>query len=240
MKPRDAERSKNFFALGLISWMYTRPVDPTARVDRAEVLVPPAGARRQPRRVQGRAATSARPPSCSSTLPDPARAARRRVATATSPATSRWRTGSIAAAQQAKLPILYASYPITPASDILHELSKHKNFGVRTLQAEDEIAAVGVAIGAAFAGQLGVTATSGPGRRPQVGGARPRDQPRAPARARSTCSAAARRPACPPRPSSPTSCSRCTAATARRRCRSSPRTRRATASTPRSRRCASR
>ena len=71
--------------------------------------------------------------------------------------------GIIAGAQQAKLPILYASYPITPASDILHELSKHKNFGVRTLQAEDEIAAAAVAIGAAFAGQLGVTATSGPG-----------------------------------------------------------------------------
>ena len=61
------------------------------------------------------------------------------------------------------MPILYASYPITPASDILHELSKLKNFGVRTLQAEDEIAAAAVAIGAAFAGQLGVTATSGPG-----------------------------------------------------------------------------
>jgi 2-oxoglutarate ferredoxin oxidoreductase subunit alpha len=71
--------------------------------------------------------------------------------------------GLIAAAQQANLPLLYASYPITPASDILHELSRHKNFGVRTLQAEDEIAAIGVAIGAAFAGQLAVTATSGPG-----------------------------------------------------------------------------
>ncbi len=71
--------------------------------------------------------------------------------------------GLVAAAQQSKLPMVYASYPITPASDILHELSRHKNFGVRTLQAEDEIAAVGVAIGASFAGHLGVTATSGPG-----------------------------------------------------------------------------
>jgi 2-oxoglutarate ferredoxin oxidoreductase subunit alpha len=71
--------------------------------------------------------------------------------------------GLIAAAQQASLPILYASYPITPASDILHELSKHKNFGIRTLQAEDEIAAAAVAVGAAFAGHLGITATSGPG-----------------------------------------------------------------------------
>src|SRR5262245_55421592 len=71
--------------------------------------------------------------------------------------------GLVAAGQLSKLPILYASYPITPASDILHELSKHKNFGVRTLQAEDEIAAAAVALGAAFAGHLGVTATSGPG-----------------------------------------------------------------------------
>src|SRR5262249_35124107 len=71
--------------------------------------------------------------------------------------------GLIAASQSSKLPIVYASYPITPASDILHELSRHKNFGVRTLQAEDEIAAIGVALGAAFAGHLGITATSGPG-----------------------------------------------------------------------------
>jgi 2-oxoglutarate ferredoxin oxidoreductase subunit alpha len=71
--------------------------------------------------------------------------------------------GLIAAAQQSKLPLAYASYPITPASDILHELASHKNFGVRTLQAEDEIAAVSVAIGASFTGHLGVTATSGPG-----------------------------------------------------------------------------
>src|SRR5947207_5496483 len=71
--------------------------------------------------------------------------------------------GLVAAAEKAKLPLFYASYPITPASDILHELSKLKGFGVRTLQAEDEIAAASIAIGAAFAGHLGVTATSGPG-----------------------------------------------------------------------------
>ena len=62
--------------------------------------------------------------------------------------------GIIAAGQLAKLPITLGSYPITPASDILHELSKHKHFGVRTVQAEDEIAAVGMALGAAFAGHL--------------------------------------------------------------------------------------
>src|SRR3954465_15692891 len=71
--------------------------------------------------------------------------------------------GLVAAGQLAKLPVFLGSYPITPASDILHELSKHKNFGVRTMQAEDEIAGVGAALGAAFAGQLGVTTTSGPG-----------------------------------------------------------------------------
>src|SRR2546423_3928254 len=71
--------------------------------------------------------------------------------------------GLVAAGQLAKLPVFLGSYPITPASDILHELSKHKNFGVRTMQVEDEIAGVGAALGAAFAGQLGVTTTSGPG-----------------------------------------------------------------------------
>ena len=71
--------------------------------------------------------------------------------------------GLVAAGQLASLPVFLGSYPITPASDILHELSKHKNFGVRTLQAEDEIAAVTSAIGAAFGGHLGVTTTSGPG-----------------------------------------------------------------------------
>src|SRR5207247_1273133 len=71
--------------------------------------------------------------------------------------------GLVAAAHLAKLPLFLGSYPITPASDILHELSKHKNFGVRTMQAEDEIAGVGAAIGAAFSGSLAVTTTSGPG-----------------------------------------------------------------------------
>jgi 2-oxoglutarate ferredoxin oxidoreductase subunit alpha len=71
--------------------------------------------------------------------------------------------GLVAAGQLAKLPVTLGSYPITPASDILHELSKHKQFGVRTMQAEDEIAAVGMALGAAFSGHLGVTTTSGPG-----------------------------------------------------------------------------
>ena len=71
--------------------------------------------------------------------------------------------GLIAASARSGLPLFYASYPITPASELLHELSRHKNFGVRTIQAEDEIAAANLALGAAFGGQLGVTGTSGPG-----------------------------------------------------------------------------
>src|SRR5204863_1650464 len=71
--------------------------------------------------------------------------------------------GLVAASVKSDLPLFYASYPITPASELLHELSKHKNFGVRTLQAEEEIAAAGAAVGAAFGGSLGVTGTSGPG-----------------------------------------------------------------------------
>src|SRR5690606_36312497 len=71
--------------------------------------------------------------------------------------------GLIAASVRSGLPLFLGSYPITPASDILHELSKHKNFGIKTFQAEDEIAGVGAALGASFGGALGVTTTSGPG-----------------------------------------------------------------------------
>ena len=161
VKPRDAERSKNFFAVGLISWMYTRPVEPTIewiqqRYGSRQLVVDANVAAFKAGLHFGETAelfgAYQIPPA---ELP-PGRY--RNVSG--NPAIA---YGLLAAAQQANLPILYASYPITPASDILHELSNHKNFGVRTLQAEDEIAAIGVAIGAAFAGQLGVTATSGPG-----------------------------------------------------------------------------
>src|SRR3712207_2359519 len=71
--------------------------------------------------------------------------------------------GIVASGQRSGLPVFLGAYPITPASDILHELSKHKSFGVRTFQAEDEIAGIGAALGASFGGALGVTTTSGPG-----------------------------------------------------------------------------
>ncbi|MGI8797591.1 MAG: 2-oxoacid:acceptor oxidoreductase subunit alpha [Acidimicrobiia bacterium] len=161
-KPRDAERSKNFFALGLISWMYTRPVDPTlewiekrfeskAMVRDANLAAFKAGYH------FGETAELFDHPF----EINPAQLAPGKYRNITGNLALAY--GLIAASQQSKLPIVYASYPITPASDILHELSKHKNFGVRTAQAEDEIGAIGMAVGAAFAGQLGVTATAGPG-----------------------------------------------------------------------------
>ncbi|MGH9031770.1 MAG: 2-oxoacid:acceptor oxidoreductase subunit alpha [Acidimicrobiia bacterium] len=161
-KPRDAERSKNFFALGLISWMYTRPVEPTI-----EWIEKRFGSSPVVRDANMAAFKAGYHFGETAELFDhpfeihPAQLAPGRYRNITGSFALAY--GLIAAAQQAQLPIVYASYPITPASDILHELSKHKNFGVRTAQAEDEIAAIGMALGAAFAGQLGITATSGPG-----------------------------------------------------------------------------
>jgi 2-oxoglutarate ferredoxin oxidoreductase subunit alpha len=161
-KPRDAERSKNFFALGLISWMYTRPVDPTvAWIEKR------FGSKPVVRDANLAAFKAGYHFGETAELFDhpfeiqPAQLAPGRYRNVTGNLALAY--GLIAASQQSQLPIVYASYPITPASDILHELSKHKNFGVRTAQAEDEIGAIGMAVGAAFAGQLGVTATAGPG-----------------------------------------------------------------------------
>ncbi len=162
VKPRDAERSKNFFALGLLSWMYTRPIEPTI-----EWIEEKFASREQVKAANLAAFKAGYHFGETAELFDhayevaPARLKEGRYRNITGNIALSY--GLIAGAQQSRLPLLYASYPITPASDILHELSRHKNFGIRTLQAEDEIAAIGVAIGGAFAGQLGVTATSGPG-----------------------------------------------------------------------------
>ncbi len=162
VKPRDAERSKNFFALGLVSWMYTRPIQPTiewieTKFKNNELVV-----------AANRAAFKAGFAFGETTEAvghryevRPAKMPPGEYTSITGNTALAW--GLIAAGQLAKLPVTLGSYPITPASDILHELSKHKHFGVRTVQAEDEIAAVGVALGAAFSGHLGVTTTSGPG-----------------------------------------------------------------------------
>ncbi len=240
VKPRDAERSKNFFALGLVSWMYTRPIQPDVGVDRAASSRRTSSSSLRTRRRSRPGSHSARPPRRSATG---TRSARRQMPpgeyTSISGNTAlAW--GLIAAGQLAKLPVTLGSYPITPASDILHELSKHKHFGVRTVQAEDEIAAVGVALGAAFSGHLGVTTTSRPGRGAQERDDLARHRDRAAAAdhrhpARWPLDRASRRRRRPP-----ISTWRCTAATASRRSRSWRATARLSASSPRSRRPASR
>ncbi len=161
-KPRDAERSKNFFALGLISWLYGRPQEPTLEwiaqrfgktpmVAEANTLAYKAG--------WNFGETAELFPTTYEVKPA---ALREGVYTNISGNTAlAW--GLVAAGQLAKLPLFLGSYPITPASDILHELSKHKNFDVCTVQAEDEIAGIGAALGASYGGALGITTTSGPG-----------------------------------------------------------------------------
>jgi 2-oxoglutarate/2-oxoacid ferredoxin oxidoreductase subunit alpha len=162
VKPRDAERSKNFFALGLVSFMYTRPIQPTLdwiqtkfakneQVAAANTAAFKAGFHFGETTEQVGHRYEVRP----ATLPAG------EYTSITGNTALAW--GLVAAGQLAKLPVMLGSYPITPASDILHELSRHKHFGIRTVQAEDEIAAAGMALGAAFAGHLGVTTTSGPG-----------------------------------------------------------------------------
>jgi 2-oxoglutarate ferredoxin oxidoreductase subunit alpha len=157
---KEAERSKNMLALGVISWMYGRPLEPTVEWLEKKFA-------KKPQLAQANVAAL----KAGHAFGETAELTAYEVKPATlHPGTYRRVSGNqalayglIAASVQAKLPLFLGSYPITPASDILHELSRHKNFGVRTIQAEDEIAAAGMAIGAAFVGHLAVTTTSGPG-----------------------------------------------------------------------------
>ncbi|MGZ4204983.1 MAG: 2-oxoacid:acceptor oxidoreductase subunit alpha [Actinomycetota bacterium] len=159
---KDAERAKNMFALGLVAWMYSRPTDVIMAwlekrfAGRAGILEANLRAFKAGYNFGETAELFAHQYEVHRAPLAPGR-----YRNVTGNSAVAW--GLIAAAECAKLPLFYASYPITPASDILHELSKHKNFGVRTVQAEDEIAAAGAILGAAFGGHLGVTATSGPG-----------------------------------------------------------------------------
>ncbi|MCB2222583.1 MAG: 2-oxoacid:acceptor oxidoreductase subunit alpha [Actinobacteria bacterium] len=162
LKGRGVLRSKNFLALGVLAWMYNRPIEPTLgwierkfgkdpQVLAANVNAFKAGYNLGVTTEIFRHTYEVKP----------AHMEPGTYTNVTGNLAVAW--GIVAAGVAAKLPVFYASYPITPASDILHELSKHRNFGVRTFQAEDEIAAAGAALGAAFAGHLGVTGTSGPG-----------------------------------------------------------------------------
>jgi 2-oxoglutarate ferredoxin oxidoreductase subunit alpha len=162
VKPRDAERSKNFFALGLVSWLYTRPIEPTLNWIGERFADKPLIAEANTRAFRagfhfGETAELFE----SNYEVRPAQFEKGEYVQITGNTALAW--GLIAAARQAGLALFLGSYPITPASDILHELSRRKEFGVRTFQAEDEIAGIGAALGAAFGGALGVTTTSGPG-----------------------------------------------------------------------------
>jgi len=162
VKPRDAERSKNFFALGLVSWLYTRPTEPTLEWIAKRFADRPQVAEANTRAFRagydfGETAELFE----SSYEVRPAAFEPGEYVQVTGNQALAW--GLIAAARLSSLPLFLGSYPITPASDILHELSRRKEYGVRTFQAEDEIAGVGAALGAAFGGALGVTTTSGPG-----------------------------------------------------------------------------
>jgi 2-oxoglutarate ferredoxin oxidoreductase subunit alpha len=159
---KDAERAKNMFALGLVSWLYNRPVETTIAFLESKFAA-------RPEIMKANIAAFQAGWNYGETTEE--FAVRYEVQPAhLEPGTYRNITGNLAlayglitAARLAGLPLFLGSYPITPASDILHELAKHKRFGVRTFQAEDEISGVGAALGAAFGGALGVTTTSGPG-----------------------------------------------------------------------------
>jgi 2-oxoglutarate ferredoxin oxidoreductase subunit alpha len=162
VKGRNVLRSKNLFALGLMAWLFHRPTEPTIdwieekfgkkeEVAAANIAAFQAGYNFGVTTEATKNTFEVKPAAL-----DPGTYTNVNGNTALA-----W--GLIAASRKSGLPLFYGTYPITPASDILHELSRHKDFGVRTFQAEDEIAAVGATIGAAFAGSLAVTGSSGPG-----------------------------------------------------------------------------
>jgi 2-oxoglutarate ferredoxin oxidoreductase subunit alpha len=162
LSKKEIDRCKNFFALGLMFWLYDRPMETTLEWIRQKFKKNPSVVESNEKALKsgyyfGETAEvfkkHYRVPKAK-LAPGVYRNITGNEATA---------LGFIAASRLAGKPLFYASYPITPASDILHELSRHKNFGVETFQAEDEIAAAGAALGASFAGGLGLTGTSGPG-----------------------------------------------------------------------------
>ena len=159
---REIDRCKNFYALGMVCWMYNRPMDyafqwlkekfaTKPQYIEANTLALKAGNIYCEVTEQFATSYEIKP---AKFTPGKYRNIEGNMATA---------LGLVAASQKSGLQLVYGSYPITPASTILHELARYRNFGVKTMQMEDEIAAVGVAIGAAFSGALGATGSSGPG-----------------------------------------------------------------------------
>jgi 2-oxoglutarate ferredoxin oxidoreductase subunit alpha len=155
-------RCKNFFALGLTSWLFHRPIEPTLEWIVSKFAKTPALADANARVLRaGYNFGDTTELFHTSYEVQPARIAPGKYRNITGNTATA--LGFVAAAQRAGRPLFLGSYPITPASDILHELSTYKQFGVYTFQAEDEIAAIGAALGAAFGGAIAITTTSGPG-----------------------------------------------------------------------------
>ncbi len=162
LNAREKDRCKNFFALGLVSWIYTRPIEPTLDWIKKRFTKSADVAEANTRALKAGyhfGETAEIFAECYGV--EPAEMPPGVYRSMTGNRALAW--GILAAAQRTSLPVVYGAYPITPASDILHELSQHKRFHVRTFQAEDEIAAVGAIIGAAFGGAIGICGTSGPG-----------------------------------------------------------------------------
>ncbi len=159
---KEIDRSKNFFALGVLYWLYDRPLDPTLSWINSKFKKNPelVKANEVALKTGYNFAETTEVFTTHYTVKKAVIAPGRYRKITGNEATA---IGFVTASQLAGRPLFYGSYPITPASDILHELARHKNYGVKTFQAEDEIAAVCAAIGASFAGHIGLTGTSGPG-----------------------------------------------------------------------------
>ncbi len=160
LSPRDTDRCKNFFALGILCWLYDRPMEPTERWLKTRFRGALLTANLRVLRAGHAFGETTELFPVSYTVP-PAKIEPGSYRNITGNTALAW--GIIAAGQLMDCPVFLGAYPITPASDVLHEVARHKNFGVKTFQAEDEIAAMSAAIGASFAGTLSACTTSGPG-----------------------------------------------------------------------------
>jgi 2-oxoglutarate ferredoxin oxidoreductase subunit alpha len=162
LNAKEKDRCKNFFALGLVSWIYTRPLEPTLEFVRKRFAKNPTMVEANVRALKaGHAFGETAEIFGENYGVEPAEMPPGIYRSMTGNRALAW--GLLAAAERTRLPVVFGAYPITPASDVLHELALHKRFGIRTFQAEDEIAAASAVIGAAFGGAIGVTASSGPG-----------------------------------------------------------------------------
>lgn len=162
LSAKEIGRCKNFFALGMMYWLYSRPFEPTLKWIKDKFKDSPLiGSANEKALMAGYYFGENTELFTTRYQVEPAKLPKgvyRNIS-----GNEALAIGFVAASVKSGLPLFLGSYPITPASDILHELSKHKNFGVRTFQAEDEIAAITASIGAAFTGALAITTTSGPG-----------------------------------------------------------------------------